>query len=119
MNICKDYDKLEQTIASYEIDRVNLVVMTLERDEFDEANKKLAAELKSYKQWFKEREETMLKMEGEIKRLEREFNHAANACARQTELLGLADAVVRSLKNVDTINKMQIIISNYLNDPMK
>jgi uncharacterized phage infection (PIP) family protein YhgE len=38
--------KLEQTVASYEIDRVNLVAMTLERDEFDEENKRLADMLK-------------------------------------------------------------------------
>jgi uncharacterized protein YdiU (UPF0061 family) len=38
--------KLEATVASYEIDRVNLVAMTLERDELDEEIKRLGTERK-------------------------------------------------------------------------
>jgi hypothetical protein len=48
LNAMEEYaiQKLEATIASYEIDRVNLVAMTLERDELDEEIKRLGTERK-------------------------------------------------------------------------
>jgi hypothetical protein len=64
-------------VASYEIDRVNLVAMTLERDEFDEANKKLVAKIKeledSRKYWHNEslkQMELVAELREEIKRLQ-------------------------------------------------
>jgi uncharacterized coiled-coil DUF342 family protein len=46
--------KLESTVASYEIDRVNLVAMTLERDELDEQYKNAVADRDAYRDMYKE-----------------------------------------------------------------
>lgn len=46
--------KLEQTVASYEIDRINLVAMTLERDELDEKYKEAIRDVKEYRRLFDE-----------------------------------------------------------------
>lgn len=46
--------KLEQTVASYEIDRINLVAMTLERDELDEQYKNAVADRDAYRDMYKE-----------------------------------------------------------------
>ena len=67
-------DELQNQITSYEIDRINLVAMTLERDEFDEANKNLVAQCKymtAEMRGWKERWESAI-LEGDLLRTKNE-----------------------------------------------